>query len=94
MMMASEVPRYIVPQKMATPIRHMTVAISVAYGIRVRHDLQQSPAEWNRYEKCYNILFQKTLNIHYEPKMFSKRYEHLKVYTQSTISSSDVSLEQ
>ena len=38
MMMAKDVPRYIVPQKMPTPIRHMTVAISVAYGIRVTHD--------------------------------------------------------
>lgn len=43
MMIVSDAPRYIVMQNMATPIKHMTVAIIVAYGIRVIHDLQQFP---------------------------------------------------
>lgn len=38
-----DAPRYIVMQNIATPIRHITVAIIVAYGIRVIHDLQQFP---------------------------------------------------
>lgn len=42
-MIVSDAPRYIVMQNIATPIRHITVAIIVAYGIRVIHDLQQLP---------------------------------------------------
>lgn len=36
-----EAPRYIVAQKIPTPIRSMMVAKRVAKGIRVTHDLQQ-----------------------------------------------------
>lgn len=43
-MIVNDAPRYIVMQNIATPIRHITVAIIVAYGIRVMHDLQQLPA--------------------------------------------------
>lgn len=44
MMMVNDAPRYMVKQNIPTPIKHMTVAIIVAYGIRVIHDLQQFPA--------------------------------------------------
>lgn len=44
-MIVNDAPRYIVMQNIATPIRHITVAIIVAYGIRVIHDLQQLPRE-------------------------------------------------
>lgn len=43
MMMTKLLPRYMVPQKITTPMKHMMVAIRVAYGIRVTHDLQQPP---------------------------------------------------
>jgi hypothetical protein len=43
MMTESDAPRYIVPQKMPTPMSSIIVAISVAKGIRVMHDLQQLP---------------------------------------------------
>jgi flagellar basal body P-ring protein FlgI len=41
MMTARDAPRYIVAQKMPTPISSMIVAKSVANGILVMHDLQQ-----------------------------------------------------
>lgn len=43
MMTASDAPRYIVAQNIPTPISNIIVANSVANGILVRHDLQQSP---------------------------------------------------
>lgn len=43
MMTERDAPRYIVPQKIPTPISSIIVAISVANGIRVMHDLQQLP---------------------------------------------------
>lgn len=51
MMMVSDAPRYMVMQNMATPIRHMTVAIIVAYGIRVIHDLQQFPVRCTAFRR-------------------------------------------
>lgn len=43
MMIVSDAPRYMVPQKIPTPSRHINVAIKVAYGIRTMHAWQQSP---------------------------------------------------
>lgn len=51
-----------VPQKMATPIKHMMVAIRDAYGMRVMHDLQQPPGsgeddQRRRWVTIYLIFF-------------------------------------
>lgn len=53
----NEAPRYIVPQNMPTPSRHMSVAINVAYGMRDIHDWQQSPVMKVRKEMkvCYKV---------------------------------------
>lgn len=44
-MMVNDAPRYIVKQKIPTPMRHITVAIIVAYGMRVMHALKQFPVD-------------------------------------------------
>lgn len=51
MMIVNDAPRYIVIQNIATPIKHITVAIIVAYGIRVIHDLQQFPVRTKKKQK-------------------------------------------
>lgn len=53
-MIVNAAPRYIVMQNIATPIRHITVAIIVAYGIRVIHDLQQLPRKCGARDRTKN----------------------------------------